>query len=116
MSDVHSINAPAPRKPAKPYPNFPLFPHATGRWAKKVRGKLHYFRKCDDPDGALAKYLAEKDDLHAAWKALAAHEEDRATAPGQTGAEALHCGRDLSNARRCRSADEGHAAGHQRGL
>ncbi len=50
----------------KPRPDFPLFPHATGRWAKKVRGKLHYFGKvADDPKGeaALAKWLDEKDDL-----------------------------------------------------
>ena len=55
-------NSTAPRragKPAKPYPEFPLFPHATGRWAKKIRGKLHYFGPCSDPNGAVQKYLVE---------------------------------------------------------
>jgi len=55
-----------PSKFKKPRPDFPLFPHATGRWAKKVRGKLRYFGKvADDPDGqaALAKWLNERDDL-----------------------------------------------------
>lgn len=53
-------------KAKKPHPDFPLFPHATGRWAKKVKGQLRYFGKvADDPDGkaALEEWLRVKDDL-----------------------------------------------------
>ena len=53
-----------------PYPEFPLFPHGSGRWAKKIRGKLHYFGRWDGADGtkweaALADYKAKVDDLQA---------------------------------------------------
>ncbi len=46
-----SITKPAWVKPPKPRPDFPLFPHATRWWAKKVRGRLQYYGKVtDDPD------------------------------------------------------------------
>jgi integrase len=50
----------------KPREDFPLFPHATGRWAKKVRGKFAYFGKvADDPQGekAIELWLEQKDEL-----------------------------------------------------
>ena len=49
---------------AKPRPDFPLFPHASGRWAKKVKGAMLYFGStAGDPQGdaALAAWLEEKD-------------------------------------------------------
>jgi integrase len=65
-------------RPKKPYPDFPLSPHPSGAWQKKIRGKIHYFGKWArrvngklvrvEGDGwkeALEEYKAVADDLHA---------------------------------------------------
>ena len=54
-----------PTKPDKPYIGFPLFAHNAGVWAKKVNGKFHYFGPWDDPQGALDRYIGERDFLYA---------------------------------------------------
>jgi integrase len=63
MSDAHSTPALTPAKPERP-DGSPLFWHATGRWAKKIRGKLCYFGR-GNHDEAIEAYNAVKDDLHA---------------------------------------------------
>ncbi len=53
-------------RPKKPSPDFPLYPHKVGRWAKKVKGRVVYFTRWrDDPKGvaALEEWLDQKDDL-----------------------------------------------------
>lgn len=68
MNDTHSTPGPKkskskPAKPAKPHQDFPLFAHANGQWAKKVRQKIHFFGKWDNPQAAIEKWLDQKDDL-----------------------------------------------------
>jgi hypothetical protein len=63
-------------RPRKPYPDFPLSPHASGAWQKKIHGRIHYFGKWGrvvngvltriEGDGwkeALELYKAQADDL-----------------------------------------------------
>ncbi|KKM84518.1 hypothetical protein LCGC14_1298320 [marine sediment metagenome] len=65
--------------PSKPYKDFPLTPHASGMWQKKIRGKVHYFgrwgrrlqgklTRLPDPEywqPALTIYQSQANDLHA---------------------------------------------------
>jgi integrase len=53
---------PAVLKPPRP-DGYPLYAHSSGRWAKKIRGKIRYFGKWDEPQVALDKWLEEKDAL-----------------------------------------------------
>lgn len=50
-------------KPTKPHPDFPLYPHPCGQWAKTVRGRKYYFGSWDDPQAAIDEWLRVKDDL-----------------------------------------------------
>jgi integrase len=43
-------------RPRKPYPEFPLFPHNNGQWARKIKGKLKCFGSWDDPVAALKRH------------------------------------------------------------
>ena len=65
-------------RPKKPYADFPLTPHASGKWMKKILGKIHYFGnwarqvngKLERTEGdgwkeALELYKVQADDLHA---------------------------------------------------
>lgn len=51
------------KKPNKPHPDFPLYAHRNGQWAKKIKGKTWFFGKWDDPDAALVSYLDERDEI-----------------------------------------------------
>src|SRR6516165_11841724 len=67
-----------PNKPRKPYPDFPLTAHNSGRWCKKIRGRVIFFGRWahlvhgtlepvpgDGWQEALACYQEQRDDLHA---------------------------------------------------
>jgi integrase len=54
-----SSNSTKTGKSAKPYEGFPLTPHPSRRWCKKIRGRLHYFGKVDNPEAALERFNRE---------------------------------------------------------
>lgn len=49
------------RNRRKPKSEFPLYLHRTGQWAKKVRGRTHYFGT--DRDAAIDLWLRQRDEL-----------------------------------------------------
>ena len=40
IANPNSSRPPLASKRAKLYPNFPLTPHPSGRWCKKIRGRI----------------------------------------------------------------------------
>lgn len=68
-ADPETQPAKAQQGNGMPYPDFPLFAHATGRWAKKIKGRMVYFGYIKDGwEAALAKFDDQKDALYAGRK------------------------------------------------
>jgi len=47
------------RKPEKPRPDWPLTASSNGQWVKKIKGRVYAFGRWDEPENALARYVAE---------------------------------------------------------
>ena len=52
-------------KVKKPYPEYPLFAHASNQWAKKIKGRMWYFGTLDDHVAALDKYNEQIHEIQA---------------------------------------------------
>jgi integrase len=74
-----SIGKPKLCKPPKPYKDFPLYPHNSKRWAKKIRQRTHFFGPWDNWEAALERYQYEKDYL-----------QQGKTPPARTASDALN--------------------------
>jgi len=64
VAGVRAVSKSAkPKKPAKPRKDYPLTPHNSGQWSKKVRGKTHYFGVWSDPVAAEKEWDRQKEAL-----------------------------------------------------
>jgi integrase len=53
-------------KPEPPYPDFPLYAHGSGQYARRINGTVHYFGSWSKGwQAALEKYVTERDALYA---------------------------------------------------
>jgi integrase len=60
-----------PARPEKPSPDFPLYAHASGYWAKKINSRLYYFGKWKEgvtAEQALDAYNRQAEELHTGQK------------------------------------------------
>ena len=53
------------KKPQKPRKDYPLYAHNRFYWAKKIKGRVYYFGRWEDPTGAEEEYERVRADLYA---------------------------------------------------
>lgn len=63
-SVTDSIGKPPICKPEKPYPEFLLYAPARKRWAKKIKGRTHFFGPWDHWEAAFAENERQASYLH----------------------------------------------------
>lgn len=87
------------KKPTWPYSHVTrMTAHPTGRWCKKIAGKLHYFGPWDDPAGALEVWRRTGDDLLAGRKPRVEASDREAPTVGSVVNEFLHHKHSLMDA------------------